>query len=113
MSQVQEYGLEECVNSFRRLKPGDVLKSFVGTCVKNSRTKAGYKKAEALPYHFIPAFLAKSGWCLFVNDYLTPEQKAAGWGSPQQVDHWKLCVCEISGNGRKDYPLPDWSDCSS
>ena len=111
-SHVEKYGLEECVDSYRRLKPGDVVTAFPGIRVKTSRSKAGYKKAETLPYHYIPAFLSKSGCsCLFVyDDLLTAEQKAAGWGSAQQVDHWKLCVCNLGSN--KDFPLPDWSDCS-
>ena len=110
-SQVEKYGLEECVDSFRRLKPGDILISYPGKRVSRSRRKAGYMVAETLPYHYIPAFLSKSGCsCLFVFDYLTQEQKASGWEPAQEVDHWKLCVCKLGSN--KDFPLPDWSDCS-
>ena len=110
-SHVEEYGLEECVDSYRRLKPGDVLTSYPGKRVSKNRRKAGYMVAEMLPYHYIPSSLSKSGSpCLFVLDYLTQEQTAAGWGPAQEVNHWKLCVCEIGS--RRDYPLPDWSDCS-
>ena len=106
-SEVEDYGLEESVDSFRRLKPGDILTWVSGIRVKGGKRQIGYVEAVRLPYTYYPATETKPAYMVVFDK--NQHQRSAGWALSMQIDRWQNCVCDLFA--RKDYTLPDWSDC--